>query len=64
VPVNEMPHRLYLKKSFLSNIQKRYLESRDSQPYFIRVSAINAELGEGPYSQIVELKKLQKRKLI
>ncbi len=59
-----MPHRLYLKKSFLSNIQKRYLESRDSQPYFIRVSAINAELGEGPYSQIVELKKLQKRKLI
>ena len=41
---------------------KRYFDeySRYDQFHFMRISAVNAELGEGPYSSIIELRNIQK----
>lgn len=47
VPVQDMP--------YLLSINAR-LASHEYGSYYLRMSAVNQELGEGPYSQIVELK--------
>jgi len=41
---------------------RRYADSysRYDQFHFIRISAVNAELGEGPYSKIIELRNIEK----
>ena len=51
-----MPFRLQLSK-FLK--KKRNLDNLEYF-HFFRLSALNAEFGEGPYSQIIELRKIDK----
>lgn len=58
ITFNEQPYKLKLSKYLI----KRYLDNAESF-YFIRLSALNAEFGEGPYSQIIELKKIDRSKL-
>jgi hypothetical protein len=50
-----MPYRLRLDKQ---NYIYDDSSSNGDKLHFIRVSAINNEMGEGPYSNIVELRKL------
>ncbi len=57
-----MPFKLNLYE--LTKRSKRYTHdmiSRYDQFHFIRISAINAEQGEGPYSNIVELRNVEER---
>lgn len=61
VPVSEMPYRLTVDLNSLARKKTKRgfaYNSVDQLVYFVRVSAVNAELGEGPYSNIVELKKM------
>lgn len=53
VLVKEMP--------YLLNINSK-LSSTEFGSYYLRMSAVNLELGEGPYSNIVELKRFDKSK--
>ena len=56
-----MPYRLRLNRLFKRGLNKRNTDSLSNQQfYYIRISAINAELGEGPYSNIVQLKKINR----
>ena len=55
IQVKDMPFRLKLDKhNFISDDSS----SNGDKLHFIRISAINNEMGEGPYSNIVELRKL------
>jgi hypothetical protein len=56
VTITEMPFRLQLSK-FLK--KKRNLDNLEYF-HFFRLSALNVEFGEGPYSQIIELRKIDK----
>ena len=68
--LNEMKYKLKPDKT-IGSISKRNTDnlanvdsaSSSEQGYFVRISAVNAELGEGPYSNIIELKKINNRKL-
>jgi hypothetical protein len=70
VPIGNMPYRLRLSSAnFASYLKKKHVKRHNehgqlsNEPpvfYYFRVSAMNAELGEGPYSNIVELRKLDK----
>ncbi len=51
VPVDDMPYPLVMANPRNTN---------DLRSYFMRISAINAEVGEGPHSHIIELKKTLK----
>lgn len=56
-----MPYRLTVDLNSLARKKTKRgfaYNSVDQLVYFVRVSAVNAELGEGPYSNIVELKKM------
>ena len=44
-----------LKRSYYDKFASRY-----DQFNYIRISAVNAELGEGPYSNIIELRNIEK----
>jgi hypothetical protein len=55
VPLEEMPYRL--------NFFNHYYKYSISDSFYIRISAINAELGEGPYSNITQLRNLVQSKL-
>jgi hypothetical protein len=65
VSANEMPYKLKLDKT-TGSISKRNTDnlantdsgSSSEQGYFLRISAVNSESGEGPYSNIIELKKI------
>ncbi|CAF0709715.1 unnamed protein product [Brachionus calyciflorus] len=52
VMVKDMPHLL--------NIDRRR-NSAEFSSYYLRISAVNLELGEGPFSNIVELKRFDKK---
>ena len=54
IAIDEIPYRLKIDAKRLE------YNSEDSgeKLHFIRISAMNAEMGEGPYSNIVELRKL------
>lgn len=54
VPVNDMPYLLSINSRLASN---------EHGSYYLRISAVNQELGEGPFSQIVELKRFDKSNL-
>jgi hypothetical protein len=60
VPVNNMPYHLNLNnyEPIVKEWNRLRRDSEDNTPYFLRISAINAELGEGPYSHIIELRKI------
>ena len=63
VAIDDMPIKLKLEKS--SNRFRRNPFSSDYAPvhdnfHFLRISAVNSQLGEGPYSNIVELKRIKK----
>lgn len=51
-----MPFRLQLSRFFK---KKRNLDNLEYF-HFFRLSALNVEFGEGPYSQIIELRKIDK----
>ena len=55
VPINEMPYPLTV-----SNIEN----SGTDDSYFMRISAINTEVGEGPFSNYIELRKTDKSKIL
>jgi hypothetical protein len=62
VPVSQMPYRLRLSSlNFVKTKIKRQSQLSNNPPvfYYFRVSAVNAELGEGPFSNIVELRKMK-----
>ena len=63
VPVGDMPVKLKLDKH--PSRVRRNAFSLDYAPvhdnfHFLRISAVNSQLGEGPYSNIVELKRIKK----
>ena len=68
VAIENMPFRLKLDQS----IQRQLRLKRNSNDYaplhddihYLRISAVNSQLGEGPYSNIVELKMLSRGKLL
>ena len=70
VSVEQMPFRLKLDKhsSHSSNLLMRFkrnflnYEPVHDNVHYIRVSAVNSQMGEGPYSNIVELKSFNKGK--
>ncbi len=72
MPISEMPFRLDLNKAISYEKHKRYSYSQtyddgnshqmNRRSYYIRVSAINKEFGEGPYSNIIELRQLDQGK--
>jgi hypothetical protein len=66
VPIGDVPYILDLKS--LNNKYNSYKANEiqsesDPKLFFMRISAINSEVGEGPYSNIIQLRKLNKGKL-
>ena len=71
VSAEHMPFRLKLDKG-LASLSNRYLrlkrndlvngnyEPVHTNVHYVRVSAVNTQMGEGPYSSIVELKTFNK----
>ena len=70
VLVDQMPFRLKLDKSLAngySRLKRNYLVNGNYEPvhdnvHYVRVSAVNSQMGEGPYSNIIELKTFNKGK--
>lgn len=59
VPATEMPYELKLKpKSARRTRQSPLSNSLAERSFFIRISAVNLEMGEGPYSNIIQLKRI------
>ncbi len=59
VTISDMPFKLKLSQYVPKGPSTESYPSSESF-HFIRLSALNAEFGEGPYSQIIELRKIDR----
>lgn len=66
MPIGDIPYSLDLKS--LNNKYNSYktneIQNDLTNPniFYMRISAINSEVGEGPYSNVIQLRKLYKSK--
>ena len=56
VPINEMPYPLTLP----SSSDEISDDDDTNRSYFMRIAAINSEVGEGPFSNYIELRSTEK----